>query len=155
MDRRIFGVLAGLFMAVILVAPMSALASDDDDGVHKLALQISDNDPQKMNTVLNVASNVSRHYAEKGEEVEIRIVAFNRGLHMLRTDTAPAKVAKRVKGFGQSMPNVKFYACGNTMAAMTKKEGKAPPLVEHAETVPAGVVTLIELNEKGWTIVRP
>ena len=149
-----FGFLAGLFMAVILASPMSANASDDD-GVHKLALQISDDDPQKMNTVLNVASNVSRHYAEKGEEVEIRIVAFNRGMHMLRTDTAPAKVAKRVKGFGQSMPNVKFYACGNTLTSMTKKEGKAPPLVEHAETVPAGVVTLIELNEEGWTIVRP
>lgn len=138
------------FLIVMMAAPLKA-----DDGAHRLALQISDDDPQKMMTVLNVASNVSRHYSSVGEEVEIRIIAFNKGLHMLRTDTAPEKVKKRVMGFGQSMPNVSFTACGNTITAMSKKEGKNPPLVEHAETVPAGVVTLIELDEAGWTIVRP
>ena len=29
------------------------------------------------------------------------------------------------------------------------------PIIENAEHVEAGVVTLIELGEKGWTIVRP
>ena len=38
---------------------------------------------------------------------------------------------------------------------MTRDEGKEPPLVDNAAAVPAGVVTLIELGEKGWTIVRP
>ncbi len=120
---------------------------------HKLALQISDNDKAKMNTVLNVAANVSRYYSDKGEEVEIEIVAFNAGLHMLRADTTP--VATRLKSFSQGMPNVTFRACENTLDAMTKKEGKKPPLVSNAKIVPAGVVQLIELNEKGWTIVRP
>ena len=36
-----------------------------------------------------------------------------------------------------------------------RRDGKEPPLVDNAERVTAGVVTLIELNEKGWTIVRP
>lgn len=121
--------------------------------IHKLALQISDNNPQKMNTVLNVAANVARYYSEKGEEVEIRVVAFNAGLHMLRADTSP--VVDRLKSFEQSMPNVTFAACDNTLAAMTKKEGKEPPLVSVAEHVPAGVVDLIRLDEAGWTIVRP
>ncbi len=40
-----------------------------EDGIHRLALQISDNDAAKMATVLNVAANVSRHYSEIGEEV--------------------------------------------------------------------------------------
>jgi intracellular sulfur oxidation DsrE/DsrF family protein len=53
------------------------------------------------------------------------------------------------------MPNVAFMACENTLAAMTKTEGKEPPLVENSTRVPAGVVTLIELGEKGWTIIRP
>ena len=53
------------------------------------------------------------------------------------------------------MPNVSFMACENTLAAMTRAEGKEPPLVDNAKRVPAGVVTLIELGEKGWTIVRP
>jgi len=37
---------------------------------------------------------------------------------------------------------------------MTKKEGKAPPIVAMAETVPAGVVDLMTLDENGWTLVR-
>ena len=120
---------------------------------HKLALQISDNDPVKMNAVLNVAANVSKYYSDKGEEVDIQIVAFNAGLHMLREDTSP--VNARLSSFKQSMPNVSFMACENTLEAMTRNEGKEPPLVENAERVKAGVVTLIELGEKGWTIVRP
>lgn len=148
------GALVFAFAFAIIVVSVSAPFAAEK-GVHRLALQISDEDPQKMMTVLNVAANVSRHYAEVGEEVHIRIVAFNQGLHMLRTDTAPEGVMKRVQGFAQSMPNVSFVACGNTLTAMTKKEGKAPPIVEHAETVQAGVVALIDLNEKGWTIVRP
>jgi intracellular sulfur oxidation DsrE/DsrF family protein len=120
---------------------------------HKLALQISDYDPDKMNAVLNVAANVSKFYSDKGEEVDIQIVAFNAGLHMLRDDTSPVK--PRLKSFKEGMPNVSFMACENTLDAMTRKEGKEPALVDNARRVKAGVVTLIELGEKGWTIVRP
>jgi intracellular sulfur oxidation DsrE/DsrF family protein len=120
---------------------------------HRLALQISDNDAAKMNAVLNVAANVSKYYSDKGEEVEIEIIAFNAGLNMLRQDKSP--VLTRLKSFKQGMPNVAFKACENTLDAMTRNEGKEPPLVENADRVPAGVVTLIELAEKGWTIVRP
>ncbi len=123
------------------------------EGAHRLALQISDNDPDKMNAVLNVAANVSKYYSDKGEEVEIQIVAFNQGLHMLREDTSPVK--PRLSGFTKSMPNVSFKACQNTIDGMAKRENKDIPIVANADHVPAGVVTLIELGEKGWTIVRP
>jgi uncharacterized protein len=120
---------------------------------HRLALQISDNDAGKMNAVLNVAANVSKYYSDKGDEVEIEIVAFNAGLNMLRQDKSP--VLERIKSFKEGMQNVSFMACENTLTAMTRAEGKEPPLVDNAVKVPAGVVTLIELGEKGWTIVRP
>ncbi len=133
-----------------LALSVSALAQD---GPHKLALQISDNDPQKMNTVLNVAANVARHYSGLGEEVDIKIVAFNAGLHMLRPDTSPVK--DRMMSFGESMPNVEFHACNNTRTAMQKKSGKDVPLFEFAEVVPAGVVSIMELDADGYTVVRP
>ena len=140
-----------LFAALLLLplgfAPAGAMEK------HRLALQVSDNDAAKMNAVLNVAANVSKYYSDKGDEVEIQIVAFNAGLHMLRDDTSPVK--PRLQSFKQGMPNVSFKACENTLEAMTKTEGKEPPLVENADRVKAGVVTLIELGEKGWTIVRP
>jgi intracellular sulfur oxidation DsrE/DsrF family protein len=147
---RIVQAIAATLLVVLLVGPQAAWAGGT---AHKLALQISDNDATKMNTVLNVAVNVSKHYSDQGEEVEIEIVAFNAGLHMLREDTSP--VLERINAFSQSMHNVKFQACGNTLEGMTKKEGKEPPLVTAANVVPAGVVRLIELNEAGWTIVRP
>ena len=138
-----------LLPLLLLFFSLPALA----DGPHRLALQISDNDPDKMNAVLNVAANVSKYYSDKGEEVEIQIVAFNAGLHMLREDTSPVK--PRITGFTKSMPNVSFKACQNTIDAMGKRENKEIPIVANAEHVPAGVVTLMELGEKGWTIVRP
>src|SRR2546430_13922981 len=76
-----------LFPLLLLFFAVPALA----EGPHRLALQISDNDADKMNAVLNVAANVSKYYSDKGEEVEIQIVAFNAGLHMLREDTSPVK----------------------------------------------------------------
>ncbi len=143
--------LRALFATFVLVllafAPAGAMEK------HRLALQISDNDPVKMNAVLNVAANVSKYYADKGDEVDIEIVAFNAGLNMLRADKSP--VLDRLKSFKQGMPNVAFIACENTLESMTRSEGKEPPLVDNATRVPAGVVTLIELGEKGWTIVRP
>jgi intracellular sulfur oxidation DsrE/DsrF family protein len=140
-----------LLAALLLVS--LALAQAGAMEKHRLALQISDNDPAKMNAVLNVAANVSKYYSDKGDEVEIQVVAFNAGLNMLREDKSP--VLERLKSFKQSMPNVSFDACENTLDAMTRTEGKEPPLVDNATRVKAGVVTLIELGEKGWTIVRP
>jgi intracellular sulfur oxidation DsrE/DsrF family protein len=141
-----------LLIALALVLPLTAGAVAAEKP-HRLALQISDNDPSKMNAVLNVAANVSKYYSDKGEEVEIQIVAFNAGLHMLRADTT--KVKDRLKSFKQGMPNVSFIACQNTLDSMARHEGKTPQLVDNAKLVPAGVVTLIELGEQGWTLVRP
>lgn len=137
--------------AIAFGAASNAVAAEKKP--HKLALQVSDNDIEKMNAALNVAANVSRYYADKGEEVEIEIVAFNAGLHMVRQDTSPVK--ERLQSFKNGMPNVVFDACDNTIQAMKKREGKDIPIVANVRVVPAGVVTLIELGEKGWTIVRP
>ena len=112
--------------AALLLIPLACLPAGAAEK-HKLALQISDNDPAKMNAVLNVAANVSKYYSDKGEEIDIQIVAFNAGLHMLRDDTSPVK--PRLKSFKQGMPNVSFMACENTLEAMTRNEGKEPPLV--------------------------
>jgi intracellular sulfur oxidation DsrE/DsrF family protein len=147
LPRRTISILLAL-AALIAMAPDPARAAGK---THRLALQVSDNDPDKMNAVLNVAANVSRHYPHG--EVEIVIVAFNAGLHMLRADTSPVKA--RLESFAQGMPHVAFNACDNTIQSMKQREGKDIPIVPQAKIVPAGVVTLIELAEQGWVIVRP
>ena len=136
-----------LFALLLFAVP--ALA----EGPHRLALQISDNDADKMNAVLNVAANVSKYYSDKGEEVEIQIVAFNAGLHMLRDDTSPVKA--RIETMSLSNPEISFKACGNTQANMHKAENKDIPIIRGVEVVKSGVIRIMELQEQGWTYVKP
>ena len=136
---------------MLLTGATTAFASDD--GVKRLAIQISDNDPATFTKALNVATNFAKGMSDAGEIYEIEIVTFNAGLHLLRTDTSP--VMDRIKSISESVPDVTFSACGNTIAGMTKKEGAAPPITEYARVVPAGVVRLMELDEMGYYVIRP
>ena len=96
--RAIYYLASMFLLAWLVLAPSAARA---DHASHKLVLQISDNDPDKMRSVLDVAANVSRHYSSLGEEVEIQIVAFNGGLHMLREDTSPVKERLHTTALGE------------------------------------------------------
>ena len=120
---------------------------------HRLAVQVDVNDPATMNLALNNVSNVAQHYSEIGQKVEIEVVAFGPGLHMLRDDTSPVKA--RIKSMSETMPNVAFSACGNTRENMTRAEAKDIPLISQANVVKAGVVRLVELQERGWSYLRP
>jgi len=120
---------------------------------HRLAVQVNVNDSATMNLALNNVSNAARHYTELGQKVEIEVVAFGPGLHMLRDDTSPVKT--RIQSMSKSMPELTFSACGNTRENMTKVEAKEVPLVSQAKVTESGVVRLMELQERGWTYLRP
>jgi hypothetical protein len=85
--------------------------------------------------------------------VEIEIITFGPGLHMLRADTSPVK--DRIKSMAESRPSVSFKACGNTQESMAKTENKQIPLLSQASVVKSGVVRVMELQEQGWSYVRP
>lgn len=53
------------------------------------------------------------------------------------------------------MSNLSFSACGNTYRNMSAKAGKDIQLVSEASLVPSGVVRLMELQEQGWSYIRP
>src|SRR5262245_65872836 len=120
---------------------------------HRLVLQVNTDDPAMMNLALNNATNVEQYYKERGEPVQIEIVTFGAGLHMLRDDTSPVK--GRIKAIAEKMPSISFMACGNTQENMGKAENKKIPLVSQATLVKSGVVRVMELQEQGWTYVRP
>ena len=120
---------------------------------HRLILQVDTNDPAIMNLALNNAANVDQYYSDLGEPVEIEIITFGPGLHMLRADTSPVK--DRVKSMAESRPSVTFKACGNTQENMAKTENKKIPLLSQATVVKSGMVRISELQEQGWSYVRP
>ena len=120
---------------------------------HRLAVQVNVNDPAVMNLVLNNVSNAAQYYSEIGQKVEIEVVAFGPGLHMLRDDTSPVKA--RIKSMSETIPQLAFSACGNTRENMTRAEAKDIPVISEAKVVKAGVVRLMELQERGWSYLRP
>ena len=120
---------------------------------HRLILQVNTNDPAAMNLALNNATNVTQYYKEIGEKVKIEVVTFGPGLHMLRDDTSPVKA--RIEEMALSTPEVSFKACGNTQQNMQKAENKKVPIVPQAQVVKSGVVRVMQLQEQGWTYVKP
>ena len=141
-------------LILALASPALALAAGPAKP-HRVAIQVDQNDPAVMNLALNNASNILDYYRGKGEDVQVEIVAYGPGLNMLREDTSPVK--DRIKQIKQlSFPNsIKFAACNNTKQGMEKREGHKITIVPQAEIVPAGVVELSELQEQGWSYIRP
>lgn len=120
---------------------------------HRLVVQVDVNDHAIMNLALNNVSNVAQHYSEIGQKVGIEVVVFGPGLHMLRDDTSPVKA--RIKSMSETMPQLTFSACGNTRENMAKAEAKDIPLIPQAKVTKSGVVRLMELQERGWSYLRP
>ncbi len=132
-------------------ARMTPAAAKDKE--HRLILQVNTNDPAAMNLALNNAMNVTQYYRKLGEKVKIEVITFGPGLHMLRDDTSPVKA--RIETMALSTPEVSFKACGNTQENMHMAENKDIPIVPQAQVVKSGVVRVMELEEQGWTYVKP
>src|SRR4051794_8433252 len=126
-----------------------------EKAVHRLVIQVDQNDPALMNLALNNATNVIEYYRAKGEDVDLDVVTYGPGLHMLRADTSP--VQDRIKTLKEfAFPSkIQFSACNNTKENMEKKEGHPINVMSEAVIVPSGVVRLMELQEAGWSYLRP
>jgi intracellular sulfur oxidation DsrE/DsrF family protein len=142
-----------LSMLLIMIATGSSYqlqAAEDDKpfAEERIVLQISDPNPFKQTLVLNVATNLIKHYGP--DKVDVEIVAFGPGLRLLFKDNVNTG---RIQGLSSS--GVKFAACKNTIAGMTKKLGHAPELNSNAVPVSAGVVRIIELENQGFKLIKP
>ena len=152
--------LQATFAAIATLSLIAAVSADDTktqgpEKPHRVAIQVDQNDPAVMNLALNNATNVIEYYRAKGEDVNVDVVTYGPGLHMLRADTSPVK--DRIKSLKDAAfpSKIQFSACGNTKEGMEKKEGQPITVLSEAVVVPSGVVRLMELQEKGWSYVRP
>jgi len=142
------------FFAVFLIAvsgASSAFAAETSSkpfAEKHVVLQISDEDPFKQTLVLNVANNLIKHYGP--DKVDIEIVAFGPGLRLLFSDNA-----NRGRIGDLSQQGVRFAACENTIANMSRILGEEPVLSDKAVRVSAGVVRILDLEADGYTLIRP
>ncbi|PIW26651.1 MAG: hypothetical protein COW30_14070 [Rhodospirillales bacterium CG15_BIG_FIL_POST_REV_8_21_14_020_66_15] len=132
---------------VAAAGPVSA-----KDKVHYLAVHVDDSNPATMNLALNNVQNVRTYYASKGEKAIVEVVAYGPGLKMYMADS-PVKA--RIETMALESSEVQFSACANTHRKMSEKAGKDIPLLVEAKMVPSGVIRLIELQEGGYSYLRP
>jgi uncharacterized protein len=146
-----FGILVGLVAITALVVTDGSKRASA--ATNKVAIQVDQNDKAVMDLALNNAKNVIDYYKSKGESVDVEIVAYGPGLHMLRADTSPVK--ERIAVMSLENANVTFAACGITQANQSKAENKPVVLIGEAKVTPSGVVRLMELQKQGYAYIRP
>lgn len=146
---KLFGRGYGLIAVLLLgLAAGAAGAGTVGEAPNRAVIQVSSADPLTQKIALNNAANLQK--ALGMDNVDVEIVAYGPGLGLL---TRQNKQSARVKSM--AMQNVTFSACSNTMDKIAKKKGKAPELTEGVRVVPGGVVRIMELQQAGYTYIRP
>ena len=151
--RSIVGACA--VMAALMMAPISSAARaqpaplpDKPFAEHRIALQLSDNDPKKQSLVISVAYNLLKFYDP--DKVAIEVVAFGPGIDLLRPDNSNRKLVESLVAQG-----VRFDVCLNTVDTIERETGKRPDFIPAAMPVQVGVGQILSLTENGYTLVRP
>uniref|UniRef100_UPI0034DEEC21 DsrE family protein n=1 Tax=Candidatus Thiodubiliella endoseptemdiera TaxID=2738886 RepID=UPI0034DEEC21 len=115
----------------------------------KYVIQVSTDDARTQKIALNNAVNLQKHYGG-ADKVDIEIVAFGPGLGILTTNNKNSSRVERM-----ALNNIKFSACQNTMRGFKKKKGHFPTLTNGVDKTPAGVVRIGELQQQGYSYIRP
>lgn len=137
-------------LAVLLAAPAAAQQpplQDKPFAEHKLAMQLSDNAQDKQLLVLSVAYNLLKAYDP--DKIAIEVVAFGPGIDLLRADNP-----NRARVDSLIAQGVQFDICMNTVDTL-EREGKHVDINPKAVKVQVGVGRILQLTEKGYTLVRP
>jgi len=143
--------LTTLILALLLTLTSLSVFADKESkpfAEKRVVLQISDPNPFKQTLVLNVASNLIKHYGQ--DKIDVEIVAFGPGLRLLMDGNSNKGRISGLSGSG-----VQFSACQNTIKAFSKQLGHQPKLLPQAKPVSAGVVRIIDLIDQGYTLVKP
>jgi intracellular sulfur oxidation DsrE/DsrF family protein len=150
METHMKKILSMLLLLIAVSASYQIQAAEDNKpfAEERIVLQISDPNPLKQTLVLNVASNLIKHYGQ--DKVDIEIVAFGPGLRLMFKDNANSS---RISGLTST--GVTFAACGNTIEKMAAVLGHTPELHSSVGNVPGGAVRIIDLQNQGFKLLKP
>jgi uncharacterized protein len=149
---RAFGVMFVLMIPAFF-AGMHVASSQGTPKLHRYVIQVSRDDTESMNLALGNAMNAKKLYDSRGQQFQVEIVAYGPGILMLRDDKSPVK--DRIEEAKKAIPNLVLSMCGNAKAAAERREGHPITPLPGVGVVPAGVVRVAELEEQGWTYIRP
>jgi intracellular sulfur oxidation DsrE/DsrF family protein len=145
-----FGVMAiaAMMAAIPSAGAQPAPLQDKPFAEHRIALQLSDNDPKKQGLVISVAYNLLKAYDP--DKIAIEVVTFGPGIDLLRPENSNRKLVESLVAQG-----VRFDVCLNTLDTIERETGHRPDIIPVATPVQVGVGQILALTENGYTLVRP
>jgi len=139
-----------LAIMALLLGPAAAQTPPSPDkpfAEHHIVLQLSDRAQDKQLLVLSIAYNLLKAYDP--DKIAIEVVAFGPGIDLLRAESP-----NRARVDSLVSQGVHFDICMNTVDTV-EREGRHVDINPKAVRVQVGVGRILELAEKGYTIVRP
>jgi intracellular sulfur oxidation DsrE/DsrF family protein len=152
-QRKVGALVCAMVAALMIAAPSLVRAEpaplpDKPFAEHRLALQLSDNDPKKEGLIISIANNLLKAYDP--DKIAIEVVTFGPGIDLLRPENPNRQRVESLIAQG-----VKFDVCLNTVDSIERETGKRPAIIPLAIPVQVGVAQILSLTENGFTLVRP
>ena len=131
-------------------SPSAPLAAREAE-VNKILLHIDSASPQKFVTLLDKADGLLKAARERNANLQVEVVANSHGLDLLRADRSP--YARRIATLTKNNENLRFIACAQTLARLSRDEGRIVLLPE-AQIAPTAIGEIIERLQEGWTYIK-
>lgn len=131
-----------LLITLFAASPVHA-QSTPDKRKHKVVFQLASSDTLVHKALVKQLHNVQK----AAPNTKIEVVCHNNGISFLTTNaTRHAGDIVQLKAAG-----VDFVACENTMQTRNLKR---EDLVPECRTVPAGLLEIIDKQERGWAYIK-
>ncbi len=115
--------------------------------MYKAIFHVDQNDESVMTLALNNVVNLLK--AIPGEEHDLIVIFNGPGAHLLAWDGVAAHL-ERIKALvGEG---VRFQVCRN---AMVRYEIAEDQVIEECEIIPAGILSLINFQNDGFSYIKP
>lgn len=134
-----------LILFIALAFPLLSVAQNQviDKKKHKVVFQLTSNDTLVHKALIKQIRNVQA----AAPNTKIEVVCHNNGITLIQT--AQSKQTAGVQELNKS--GVDFVACENTMR---ERKIKREEILAECRTVPAGIVEIIDKQEKGWAYIK-
>ena len=116
---------------------------------HNIVIHVDSKDALTQKILLKNVTNLIKSFGDQYTTIEV--VAYGPGLSLLiegkpNADTVRAMAQKDY---------IHFSACNNTVQKIIRETGQAPDLIDGVKIVPSGAARIIELEEDGYTYIKP
>ncbi len=142
--------LVTLLLCALLLAVLPAAARAKE---HRLVIHVDSDRAEVMTEALHNATNVIGAERKQGDTTRVEIVANGPGIAMLIGDLSPVK--DEIRRLHAEYPQVVLSACGISLAHTAQAMKRDLSVLPEARVVPSGAMRIMELEEHGWSYLKP